>query len=118
MGWYRAVSLHEGHRVLLREHIASSQTLPSAEAPTVVETSAAKRNRNGKENLLKLNANHPASVFNLFSAGPQPYLRDDLKTKNPQAPYVLFSNLQHFVLKLGGKALLVSMLLLVADIPM
>lgn len=48
----------------------------------------------------------------------QPYLRDDLKNKNPQAPYVLFSNLQHFVLRLGGKALLVSMLLLVADIPM
>lgn len=60
-------------------------------------------------------------IFFLLSLPVQPDMRDLQIPRCPPIPLppipLLFSDLQHFVLKLGGKALLVSMLLLVLDIP-
>lgn len=58
-----------------------------------------------------------AIVFNLFYQ-PSPFWEITYckaPTHQP-TPYILFSDLERFVVKLGGKAHLVSMLLLVLEI--
>lgn len=70
--------------------------------------------KKGTEIVFKLEC--PTLFFNLLSTGPR--LIERSSTNNGSPSPLKCGDLRHFVWKLGGKASLVSMLLLVVDIPM